>query len=235
MLDFELELGAFVASGNAFGEPVPIGRAHDRLFGYTLVNDWSARAIQAFEMMPLGPFASKSFATSISPWIVTADALAPFGIPLQRPDALASPPPHLAASDDLAHGGLAIRLEASLRTANGDETIVTRTHARYNVWTFAQMLAHHTSNGCNLAPGDLLASGTISGPDDASRACLAELTVRGTEPLTLSGGDQRTFLRDGDEVILRGHAERDGYVTIGFGECRGAVLAAPSHGSEADG
>jgi fumarylacetoacetase len=225
MLDFELELGAFVAAGNAFGEPVDIAAANDMLFGYCLVNDWSARAIQFFEMQPLGPFLSKSFATTISPWIVTVDALAPFRAPLRRPDAIAGPPSHLSDADDLANGALEVRLEAAIRTGHG-ETVVTRTHARYNVWTFGQMLAHHTSNGCNLMPGDLLASGTISGPADENRACLAELTERGTVPIRIAGDEERTFLNDGDEVVFRAHAERDGYVTIGFGECRGTVLPA---------
>ncbi len=229
MLDFELEMGAFVATGNAFGEPVPVARASEALFGFCLVNDWSARGIQFFEMQPLGPFLSKSFATTISAWIVTADALTPFRIPLQRPDAIAGPPPHLSDDDDLAYGALDVRLEAAIRV-DGGETVVTRTRASSSVWTFAQMLAHHTSNGCNLVPGDLLASGTLSGPDDESRACLAELTQRGAAPLRLADGGLLVYLRDGDEVIFRGYAERDGYVTIGFGECRGAVLPALSRG-----
>ena len=208
-LDFELELGAFIGPGNALGDSIAIGDAERHFFGTCLLNDWSARGIQFFESQPLGPFLGKSFRTSISPWIVTTDALAPFRV--------ADSP---SAFD--------IELDARIRTAemrsHGDEpSVVARTNFRSMYWTFAQMIAHHASNGCNLRPGDLLGSGTTSGPSDDSRACLAEITERGKAPLTLANGQLRTWLEDGDEVVFRGRASRDGYVSIGFGECRAVV------------
>jgi fumarylacetoacetase len=227
-LDFELEVGAFVGLGNGLGEPVRIGDAVSHLFGVCLLNDWSARGIQFFEGQPLGPFLGKSLATTISPWIITADALAPFRSALARRPADAPPiPAHLDDDADVAGGGLDIQLEASIetparRSAGQPGTVVTRTNFKTMSWTFAQMLAHHTSNGCNLMPGDLLGSGTTSGPTDESRACLAELTQRGTAPIGV-GAETRAWLADGDEIIFRARTMREGYVPIGFGECRGIV------------
>jgi fumarylacetoacetase len=232
MLDYECELGAFVGPGNALGEPIPIARAEEHLFGVCLVNDWSARDIQSWEYQPLGPFLAKSFATTVSPWVVTMAALAPFRVPASpRPEGDPRPLPYLRdeGGENEARGGIAIVMEVWLRTAamrERGEAPVRLTSARFAdmYWTLAQMLAHHASNGCNLRPGDLLASGTVSGPERGARGSLLELTWRGSEPLRLPGGEERTFLRDGDEVILRGRCEREGFVGIGFGECAGEVL-----------
>ena len=231
MLDFELELGAFVGEGNALGQPIPIARAEQHLFGYVLLNDWSARDLQSWEYQPLGPFLAKNFATTISPWVVTVDALAPFRAPL---DARATddpePLPYLTDADDRERGGVDITVEAWLRTsrmraARQESVRISRANARRLYWSMAQMLAHHASNGCNMMPGDLLGTGTISGPERDARGCLLELTWRGAEPLMLPNGEQRKFLEDGDEVILRGYCERDGFARIGFGECRGMVTS----------
>lgn len=231
-LDFELEMGAYIGPGNAMGEPVPLARASDHIFGYCLLNDWSARGIQAWESTPLGPFQGKSFATSISPFVVTAEALRPFQVP-SRERAAGDPAilPHLTTPENAASGGLDLRLEAFLLTSRmraekAEPARVTRTDFRHMYWNFAQMVTHHMSNGCSLQAGDILASGTTSGPTDDSRACLAEISQRGTKSLTLPNGESRTFLLDGDEVIFRGRAEREGFVSIGFGECRGTVLPA---------
>lgn len=231
-LDFELEMGAYIGPGNVMGAPITLAKAPDQIFGYCLLNDWSARGIQAWESTPLGPFLGKSFATSISPFIVTAEALLPFRVPSREraagdPQALS----YLSDPADRSLGGLDITLDAYLltprmRDAGAAPARVTRTNFRHMYWTFAQMLTHHASNGCSLRPGDILASGTTSGPTDDSRACLAEISARGSKPFTLPSGETRTYLQDGDEAIFRGRAERDGYVGIGFGECRGAVLPA---------
>jgi len=194
-LDFELELAAFIGRGNAFTQPVAIDDAHQHIFGYCLLNDWSAKSIQWFEQV-LGPFLGKSFHSSLSPWIVTAEALAPF------------------------------RKSAPSRAAGVAPVRITRTHLDNLYWTFAQMVTHHTSNGCNLRTGDLLGSGTISGADDLSRACLTELTNAGKDPLQLPNGETRTALEDGDEVIFHARAAQPGAVTIGFGECRGTIAPA---------
>ncbi len=229
-LDFELELGAYVGPANPLGEPVAIDDASSRLFGFCLLNDWSARGMQTFESLPLGPFLAKSFATTVSPWIVTADALAPFRCALPERGTNDPPAPaHLTNEFERTSGGFSIELEASILTpsahaAGKGGTVVTRTNFRTMWWSFAQMLAHHTSNGCNLQPGDLLGSGTASGPEDASRACLAELTSRGTQSLDLDG-EERVWLLDGDEVIFRGWARKVGFVPIGFGACRATVSA----------
>ena len=231
-LDFELEMGAYVAVGNAVGAPIPLSRANDHIFGYCLLNDWSARGIQAWESNPLGPFLGKSFATSISPFIVTPEALLPFRVPSrERAAGDPQPLPYLSDPGDRALGGIDITLDAYLltprmRTAGAAPARVTRTNFRHMYWTFAQMLTHHASNGCSLQPGDILASGTTSGPTDDSRACLAEISARGSKPFALPSGESRTYLQDGDEVVFRGRAERDGHVGIGFGECRGVVLPA---------
>jgi fumarylacetoacetase len=232
-LDFELEMGAFVGIGNDLGVPIDMRDADAGIFGYCLLNDWSARGIQFFESTPLGPFLGKSFSTTISPWVVTAEALAPYRVPAVARDAGDEPPAHLDSSENRALGGIDIELQASIRTpkmrAAGEEPFcVTTTQFRHMYWTFAQMLAHHASNGCNMQTGDLLGSGTTSGDTDESRACLAEITERGTEPVQLPNGEARAWLEDGDEVIFRGYATRSGYPRIGFGECRGRVVAAPT-------
>ena len=231
-LDYELEVGAVVGAGNVLGAPVALARAEDHLFGLCLMNDWSARDIQAWESQPLGPFLSKSFGTTVSPWLVTIDALAPFrSTPAARS---AGDPPLLAYLDDAgdrASGAFDISLEIELRTPRMRESgapgaRMSHSEFREMYWTFAQMLAHHTSNGCNLRPGDLLASGTVSGASPESLGCLLELTRRGARPIALPGGEARTFLDDGDEVIFRGWCERAGFKRIGFGECRGVVAPA---------
>jgi fumarylacetoacetase len=229
-LDYEMEVGCFVGPGNPLGVPVPIDQAEERLFGLCLVNDWSARDIQAWEYQPLGPFLAKSFATTLSPWVVTFDALAPFRVPaFARPVGDPEPLPYLDSAANRSAGGVDVTVEVRLASARmraeGMEPVrLSRSRMADLYWTPAQMLAHHTSNGCNLAPGDLFASGTISGPGKESRGCLLELTWRGAEPLTLPTGESRKFLEDGDEVILRGWCEREGAVRIGFGECRGVIV-----------
>jgi fumarylacetoacetase len=228
-LDYEMELGFFVGAGNALGEPVPVARAEAHLFGLCLVNDWSARDIQSWEYQPLGPFLSKNFATTVSPWVVTLEALQPFRAPAApRPAGDPAPLPYLSSAEDQARGAFDITVEVHLSSARmraeGIPAVrLSRARAADLYWTPAQMLAHHTSNGCNLQPGDLFASGTVSGPAKDARGCLLELTWRGAEPLTLPTGETRAFLEDGDEVIMRGYAEREGAARIGFGECRGAV------------
>ncbi len=222
-LDYEMELGMVVGRGNVLGEPIPVGDALEHVFGFCLVNDWSARDIQTWEYQPLGPFLAKNFATSISPWIVTMDALEPFRTnAFQRPAEDPQPLPHL--HDDV---GFDINVEVWLRTAKMTEPIrLSRGNFRDMYWTVAQLIAHHTSNGCNLVAGDLLASGTISGTTKESRGSLLEMAWRGTEPIELPTGETRKFLEDGDEVILRAYCEREGHARIGFGECRGVVLPA---------
>jgi fumarylacetoacetase len=229
MLDFELEVGAFVGPGNPLAQPIRITEAESHLFGLCLVNDWSARDIQRWEYQPLGPFLAKSFATTVSPWIVTMEALAPYRIPASpRPPGDPQPLPYLDARENRESGGIALTLETFLRSERmrerGVESVaLSRGNFSDMYWTLAQLIAHHASNGCNLRPGDLLASGTVSGPGKGSRGCLLELTWRGSEPLELPGGESRRFLEDGDEVTFRAHAEREGFARIGFGECRGAV------------
>ena len=233
LLDYELEIGAFVGPGSGLGETVRIDEAEAQLFGLCLVNDWSARDVQTWEYQPLGPFLAKNFATTVSPWVVTLEALEPFRVPAYRRAASdPAPLPHLHAVVDQARGGFDITLEVLLRTARmreagAEPARVSRGSFRDMYWTLAQMLTHHASNGCNLRPGDLIASGTVSGPDRDARGCLLELTWRGAEPLSLPDGETRAFLQDGDEVILRGWCEAEGATRIGFGECRGVVL--PAH------
>lgn len=232
MLDYELELGFFVGPGNALGAPIPIDRAGEHLFGVCLVNDWSARDIQSWEYQPLGPFLSKSFATSVSPWVVTMEALAPFRVPAcARPAGDPAPLPYLDCPGDRARGGLAIALEVFLSSAAMREqglapARLSRTNFAGMYWTAAQLVAHHTSNGCNLRPGDLLASGTISGPEDGQAGCLLEITARGARPLRLPTGEERRFLENGDEVILHGRCARDNFAPVDFGECRGTIVRA---------
>jgi fumarylacetoacetase len=229
-LDYELEVGAFLGPGNTLGTPIPLAQAEDHLFGLCLVNDWSARDLQRWEYQPLGPFLSKSFATSLSPWVVTAEALAPYRVPaFARPDGDPEPLPHLQHQENATQGGIDLRLEVllsseSMRREKHEPMVVSRGNLKDLYWTLGQMVAHHSSNGCNLQPGDLIASGTVSGPEKENRGCLLERTWRGTEPLALPTGEKRGFLEDGDEVIFRGHCEREGFARIGFGECRGQVL-----------
>jgi fumarylacetoacetase len=228
-LDYELEVGLFIGPGNALGEPVPLRRAEERLFGLCLVNDWSARDVQRWEYQPLGPFLAKSFATSVSPWVVMRDALAPFRAPaFARPEGDPAPLPYLSDPEDQRRGGFDVRLEVllssrAMRAAGLAPQRLSRSNMRDLYWTAAQMIAHHTSNGCNLRPGDLLATGTVSGEAREARGCLLEMTWRGAEPLALPSGETRRFLEDGDEVILRGRCEREGFASIGFGSCRGMV------------
>jgi fumarylacetoacetase len=233
MLDFELELAAFVGRGNALTEPVPVDQAREHIFGYCLLNDWSAKSIQWWEQV-LGPFLGKSFMSTIAPWIVTEEALLPFRmLAAKRPEGDPAILAHLNGARDQAEGGIDIALNASIssskqRSAGLPATVITRTHLSNLYWTFGQMLTHHASNGCNLRAGDLLGSGTISGADDLSRACITELTNAGRDPLALGNGELRTALEDGDEIVFRARAERDGAVPIGFGECRGRIVPARS-------
>jgi fumarylacetoacetase len=219
--DYELETAFFIGPGNALGEPVPIDRATDHIFGLVLMNDWSARDVQAWEYQPLGPFLAKNFCTSISPWVVMLEALEPFRKPLPPQDP--EPLPYLRATKDFTYD---IQLEARLQTASMDTPhVITRTNFQNLYWSIAQQLAHHTVNGCNLQPGDLLASGTISGPTEESRGCMLELTWRGANPLTLPNGETRKWLEDGDSLTITGWAQGDGY-RIGFGEVSGRVVPA---------
>jgi fumarylacetoacetase len=221
-LDYELELGAFLGPGNAQGEAIAIGEAEDHLFGVCLLNDWSARDIQAWEYQPLGPFLAKNFATTISPWIITREALEPFRCaPDARGDGDPQPLEYLAQS---RAGAFDIALEAWFRTAKMTEPVrISQSRFASLYWTLGQMIAHHTSNGCPLNAGDLMGSGTVSGPKKENRGCLLELAWRGTEPLELPSGETRTFLEDGDEVILRGHCEAEGYRSIGLGSASGVI------------
>jgi fumarylacetoacetase len=230
-LDYELELAVWLAGENALGTPVPMSRAPERLFGYGLLNDWSARDIQRWEMPPLGPFLAKSLSTSVSPWVVTAEAMLPFAIPAaRRAEGVPPPLPHLDSAENRERGGLSIALEVWLLTPRMKQegsgpARLTATDFATMAWTPAQMVTHHASNGCNLLPGDLLGSGTCSGPEAGSEACMAEIILRG--PINLPNGEVRRFLEDGDEVIFRGRAHAEGAVPIGFGECRAVILPAP--------
>lgn len=231
-LDYEAEVGFFVGLGNTLGTAVPIDEAPRYLFGVCLLNDWSARDLQAWEYQPLGPFLAKNFATTVSPWVVTMDALAPFRVPAApRTPGDPAPLPYLTSADDADAGGIDLRIEVWLRTARmraegRDAVRLSCSSLADMYWTPAQLLTHHASNGCPMRPGDLLGSGTVSGPTRDTRGCLLELTWRGSEPVKLPGGEERRFLEDGDEVTLRGYCEREGAQRIGFGECRGVV--APS-------
>jgi fumarylacetoacetase len=231
-LDYEVEVGFWIGPGNPLGQAIPIGRAEAHLFGFCLVNDWSARDVQTWEYRPLGPFLAKSFATTVSPWVVTTEALAPFRAPAyERAAGDPAPLAYLSSEEDRQRGAIDMTLEAHLRTARmrADGLAaarLSRVSFRQMYWTPAQMVAHHTSNGCNLRPGDLLGSGTVSGPTRESLGCLLELTRRGADPIELPNGETRRFLEDGDEVVLRGFCERPGFVRIGLGECRGTITAA---------
>ncbi|HWR17440.1 MAG TPA: fumarylacetoacetase [Terriglobales bacterium] len=229
-LDYELEVGVFIGGGNELGSSVSINEAEDHAFGLCLVNDWSARDVQAWEYQPLGPFLAKNFATTISPWVVTMEALAPYRIPaFKRADDDPAPLPYLTSEADQRYGGIDLNLEVlitskQMRDRNIAAHSISRGNFRHMYWTVAQLITHHASNGCNLQPGDLLASGTVSGPEKQSRGCLLEMTWGGKEPIQLPSGEKRSFLEDGDEVILRGYCERNGAAHIGFGECRGRIV-----------
>ena len=225
MLDYELEIGAFLGPGNAQSQPIPIAHAEDHLFGVCLLNDWSARDIQSWEYQPLGPFLAKNFATSISPWIVTLDALEPFRS--AAPSRPAGDPQPLAYLQEPGPGAFQITLEVWLRSPKmSAPVLVSRSDFASLYWTLGQMIAHHSSNGCPLRPGDLIGSGTVSGPEKQNQGCLLELTRRGADPIELPSGETRAFLEDGDEVILKGWCAASNFRRIGLGECRGLILPA---------
>jgi fumarylacetoacetase len=231
-LDFELELGVWIGPGNTMGQPIPIGHAAQHIGGYCLLNDWSARDLQAWEYQPLGPFLAKNFATTISPWIVTPEALAPFRLAqATRPDGDPAPLPYLWDEADQAAGALKLDLTVAIQTeamqsAGLPPYILSRSEARHLYWTPAQLVAHHASNGCNLRPGDLLGTGTISGPEDGSQGSLLELSAGGKKPVSLPNGEIRAFLQDHDTLILSARACAEGYASIGFGPCLGRILPA---------
>jgi fumarylacetoacetase len=231
-LDYELELGVWIGPGNALGEPIGIAGAEEHIAGFCLLNDWSARDIQAWEYQPLGPFLAKNFASTISPWIVTPEALAPFRTAQPaRPEGDPAPLPYLLDAADQREGALDLELEVLLSTPGLKEKALSPqrlalSNARHMYWTVAQLVAHHTVNGCNLRPGDLFGTGTISGPDTAGAGCLLEATDGGKAPVRLASGEERRFLEDGDEVILKARGRRDGFAPVGFGECRATILPA---------
>jgi fumarylacetoacetase len=234
-LDIELEMGFFIGKGNKLGEPVRIENAAEHIFGFCLLNDWSARDIQRWEMFPLGPFLGKNFGTTVSPWVVTAHALAPFRVPaMKRPSEDPKPLPYLSSATDQQAGGLNVDLEVRLSTAQmrqageQSQTVITSS-SRYLYWTPAQMVAHHASGGCNLVSGDLIGTGTISGPDQAQLSSLLELTS-GSKPFAIGEGEQRIFLEDGDQVTFRGRCRREGFRELGFGVCTGEII--PAHHGE---
>lgn len=230
-LDYELELGWFIGPGNPLGSAIEISDAEQNLFGVTLLNDWSARDIQGWEYQPLGPFLSKNFGTTVSPWVVTLEALAPFRVPFERAAGDPPPLPYLDSPGNRAHGAFSIVIEVFLQTAQmqREEQAPVRLSstdvARAAYWTPAQLIAHHTVNGCNLLPGDLLGSGTLSGPSTSEAGSLMELTNGGRNPLALPNGERRAFLEDGDTLILKGYCEREGAVRIGLGQATGTVRA----------
>jgi fumarylacetoacetase len=231
-LDYELELGIWIGPGNRQGEPIAIAEAADHVVGFCLLNDWSARDIQAWEAQPLGPFLAKNFATTVSPWLVTAEALAPFRQP-SMPRAAGDPPPldYLQDDGDRLQGGLNVTLDAlilteDMRRKSLSPQLLSRSNTRDLYWTVAQMVAHHSCGGCNLSPGDLFGSGTVSGTSRDSCGSLLEMTLGGREPVILASGESRRFLEDGDEIVFRARCSRAGYAEIGFGECRGRIIAA---------
>lgn len=231
-LDYEMEVGFFVGKGNNLGESIPIEAAEEHIFGLCLVNDWSARDIQAWEYQPLGPFLAKNFATTISPFVVTMEALAPFRVPaFEREEDDPQPLDYLNGEQNKKFGGIDIKLEVYIQTEkmreeNVEPFLLSRSNMKDLYWTIGQMLTHHASNGCNLQTGDLMATGTVSGREKSERGCLLELTWRGKEPIQLPNGEERRFLEDGDEIIMKGFCEREGFRRIGFGECRGRILPA---------
>jgi fumarylacetoacetase len=230
-LDYELELGLWIGRGNSLGNAIPIAEAADHIAGWCLLNDWSARDVQAWEYQPLGPFLAKNFLTSVSPWVVTSEALAPFRRPMPpRPEGDPDPLPYLSSDDDSA---FSIEVEVSLTTARmRDEGLPPHVLSRGNAsaamyWSAAQIVTHHASNGCNLQPGDLIGTGTLSTASDEGLGSMLEISCGGTSPIELPGGETRSFLEDGDEVTLRAWCEAEGAVRIGFGECVGRVERAP--------
>lgn len=230
-MDIELELGVFIGTGNALGDAVPITEAESHVFGICLLNDWSARDLQGWEYQPLGPFLAKNFASTISPWVVTLEALAPYRVPFTRPAEDPQPLPYLDSEANRAGGAFDIQLQVGLQTtrmreAGEHDASISRTSYRHAYWTLAQMVTHHTVNGCNLQPGDLLGTGTLSGPTLDQAGALIELTQGGKNPVALPNGETRTFLQDGDAVVLRGWCEQPGAARVGFGECWGTVLPA---------
>ena len=231
-LDFELELGIWIGSGNEVGHPIALADAADHIAGYCLLNDWSARDFQAWEYQPLGPFLAKNFMTTISPWIITPEALAPFRLAqAPRPEGDPKPLGYLWDEADQANGALKLSLDVLIETAemcaqNLPPQALSHSEARHMYWTPAQLITHHASNGCNLQTGDLLGTGTISGPTPDSAGSLLELSEGGKKPVTLPSNETRAFLEDGDALILKARAEADGFVSIGFGECRGRILPA---------
>jgi fumarylacetoacetase len=234
-LDYELELGIWIGRGNELGSPVPIGEASEHIAGYCLLNDWSARDIQAWEYQPLGPFLAKNFLTSVSPWVVSADALAPFRKAMpERPAGDPAPLPYLDDAGDRQSGALAIQLEVTLstermRAAGLSPHALSRGSADAAMyWSAAQIVAHHSSSGCNLQPGDLIGTGTLSTDSPGSLGSLLEISQGGKAPIALENGETRSFLEDGDEVTLRAWCEAEGAVRIGLGECVGRVLPAPT-------
>jgi fumarylacetoacetase len=232
MLDYEAEIGFLVGKGNELGQTIRLDDAEEHLFGVCLVNDWSARDIQSWEYQPLGPFLAKNFATSISPWVVTWEALEPYRVPsFFRPPSDPQPLPYLVSETDRNAGGIDLNIDVYVRSMLMREghlrpTRLSTASLADMYWTPAQMLTHHASNGCNLRSGDLLASGTVSGPEPGTQGCMLELTKRGAEPIILPTGEERKFLHDGDEVIMRGYLEREGLPRIGLGECTGTIVAA---------
>jgi fumarylacetoacetase len=231
-LDFEMEVGIFIGKGNAQGTAIAIEDAEEHVFGLCLLNDWSARDLQAWEYQPLGPFLSKNFATTLSPWIVTLEALAPFRVPFERPRSDPQPLAYLDSTTAAAAGALSIQLQVSVQSSRMREAglapqKLATSDFRYAYWTIAQMVAHHTVNGCNLRPGDLLGSGTLSGPSPAEAGSLLELTDGGKLDIALPTGETRRFLEDGDRVVLEAWCERTGHARVGFGSAVGMVL--PSH------
>jgi fumarylacetoacetase len=230
-LDYEFELAIYIGKGNEPGESIALATAEQHIFGVGLLNDWSARDIQAWEMQPLGPFLAKNFATTVSPWIVTMDALAPFRLPFDRVSG-PQPLPYLDSPYNRRAGAIDIQLEVWLETTKHRQqglarTRLSRTSFKHQYWTVSQMVAHHTINGCNLRPGDVLGSGTVSGPSATEAGAMMELAHNGATPVSLPTGEDRSFVEDGDAIILRGFCEKPGFARIGFGDCRGEVLAAP--------
>ncbi|KCV25808.1 fumarylacetoacetase [Bordetella bronchiseptica SBL-F6116] len=230
-LDYELELGIFVGRGNAQGERIALGEAESHVFGLCILNDWSARDIQAWEYQPLGPFLAKNFASTISPWIVTLEALEPFRAAWTRDAADPQPLPYLESAENRAHGAFDVQMEVLIsteqsRAKHAQPALLSRSNFRDAYWNIAQLVAHHTVNGCNLQPGDMMGTGTLSGPQASEAGSLLELTNGGKQPLDLPWGEQRTFLQDGDQIIMRAECSKPGYPRIGFGDCVGTVLAA---------
>ncbi|WP_296507430.1 fumarylacetoacetase [Rhodoferax sp.] len=230
-LDYELEMAAWSGMGNVLGAPVSIADAEEHIFGLTLLNDWSARDVQAWEYQPLGPFLAKNFASTVSPWLVTLEALAPFRAAFERPAADPQPLPYLDSAHNRSAGAIGVQLEVwlqtpAMRAAGSAGVRLSQSNLRDAYWTLAQLVAHHTVNGCNLRSGDVLGTGTLSGPQPEQGGSLLELTLGGKQALTLANGETRTFLQDGDTIILRGSCQREGARRIGFGDCRGTVLAA---------